>query len=667
MRTRSYPDPGSELWHASNAGPGKWTKNEESGRIDLLWSPGGLALLLAPNALKDAKRGRSVNWLAAPSTAEDRRPQFRRFFQPGYPSDQSRAVKVQFQQGITQAKTDSYYGVFANTALWLSLHGRPHGLTPQALRESWNDYKEVNRAFAETIVREAQDGATVIVHDFQLALVGQYVKELSQDLEFLAQQRDGKPLDIDVTGYWHIPFGSPAEFLQSKSGRTDVGLPDDIARELLDAMGTGVKWGFHSPDWSANFVECFEALETNGAERHIEANHAPYVVPGFIDPERTQTLIYGLSDAQLLQRTRSLVIEHYENEDRIEGSAIFNLDDAEFAALVQEVNEADLPAVTRLAESVAPIELSELLDDKEPLVKAEHYEQIFEDLGSTYKDYLVLEKKNADGSLETPRKERRQIWEVTGRGDPKNNILVALKAYRAVLEDPEVAVKPSMLLICSRSRKGVEAYDNYWNAIVKEVRDIQKMKDSNLVHFDGAPYAVTLAAHAVSDIAIVPSERGGRDLVGIEPVAGRGKDAKPVAVVISDQAKAAETLHGAKVVKGLGPAPILKPRRSESPKAFARRQEATNAAHEKVQVTLLASALKQVMKMKDVEFQARFDDMHAAVQVENPVAWTGRLEAEAKNLFVGEAEGPHAFISTRGAQANAQPQLARMSAGSITL
>jgi trehalose 6-phosphate synthase len=133
------------------------------------------------------------------------------------------------------------YDVVSNGTLWFLHHGlyelarRPR--FDRRWREAWNGYRTVNETFARAVLDEAPPGATVLVQDYHLALVGTW----------LAQERP----DLRAVHFTHIPFCDP--------GAIRI-LPDDIAGELLAGMASYTSCGFHARRWAANFEACCREL-----------------------------------------------------------------------------------------------------------------------------------------------------------------------------------------------------------------------------------------------------------------------------------------------------------------------------------------------------------------------------------------------------------------------
>ncbi len=99
---------------------------------------------------------------------------------------------------LDEAEFEGYYEGFSNGTLWPLYHDVI--ATPGYHREWWETYRGVNRRFAEAAAREAPHGAIVWVHDYQLQLVPQMLRELRPDLT--------------IAFFLHIPFPARRFFAQ---------------------------------------------------------------------------------------------------------------------------------------------------------------------------------------------------------------------------------------------------------------------------------------------------------------------------------------------------------------------------------------------------------------------------------------------------------------------
>jgi trehalose 6-phosphate synthase len=133
-----------------------------------------------------------------------------------------------------------HYDVVSNATLWFLHHGlfdlprRPR--FDEHFRVAWDGYATVNAEFAKAVIELAGDGETVLVHDYQLALVPGLVRAARPDLR--------------LVHFTHTPFCGP------NSIRV---LPTDIASELCRSMAS-VPAGFHTARWAANYQASARAV-----------------------------------------------------------------------------------------------------------------------------------------------------------------------------------------------------------------------------------------------------------------------------------------------------------------------------------------------------------------------------------------------------------------------
>jgi trehalose 6-phosphate synthase len=128
---------------------------------------------------------------------------------------------------MTQEEIENFYEGFSNATLWPLYHDVV--AKPEFHREWWDAYVSVNQRFAEKAAEIASEGATVWVHDYQLQLVPQMLRELRPDLR--------------IGFYLHIPF-PPAELFQQLPWR----------RQILEGLLGADLVGFQLSGASQNFV-----------------------------------------------------------------------------------------------------------------------------------------------------------------------------------------------------------------------------------------------------------------------------------------------------------------------------------------------------------------------------------------------------------------------------
>lgn len=164
----------SQLVMVSNRLPVDKTVNED-GTVSWEPSPGGLVTAVEPIVQKFGCVW--VGWPGGTGSAEDMDP-----VQLG----QMQLVPV----ALSEEDVEEYYEGFSNGTLWPLYHDVI--AQPVYHRVWWLKYREINRRFAEAVAAQAAQGATVWVHDYQLQLVPQMLREMRPD--------------VKIGFFLHIPF-----------------------------------------------------------------------------------------------------------------------------------------------------------------------------------------------------------------------------------------------------------------------------------------------------------------------------------------------------------------------------------------------------------------------------------------------------------------------------
>lgn len=194
------------------------------GKVESVPSVGGLA-----TGIKSIKKNEDTLWVGWPGLAEE-----------AIPCDHLKDDMVEqvIQEGcipvsLTQYDLRNYYNGFCNNTLWALFHyfGEYAKYSPK----TWESYQSVNKKFAEEVLDYAQKEDIVWVHDYQLMLVPQYIKE----------KRPGQ-----LVGFFlHIPFPSYEVF------RT---LP--CREALLQGLLCADLIGFHTHDYKEHFLRTVAKL-----------------------------------------------------------------------------------------------------------------------------------------------------------------------------------------------------------------------------------------------------------------------------------------------------------------------------------------------------------------------------------------------------------------------
>ncbi len=170
-----------------------------------------------------------------------------------HPSDRSRPSFELRYIDLPEDKENDYYHGMSNDALWPLCHyflGRV-----RYERKFWDAYDWVNRRFAEVIVEEAAEDDIIWIHDYHLARVPYYLRQLRPNAR--------------IAFFWHIPFPAPEMY------RT---LP--WRRQFLESLLMTDVLGFHIQEYVDNFGDATaELLDARLAGETIEHNgHSTQVI-----------------------------------------------------------------------------------------------------------------------------------------------------------------------------------------------------------------------------------------------------------------------------------------------------------------------------------------------------------------------------------------------------
>jgi trehalose 6-phosphate synthase len=197
------------------------------GELDARRGAGGLVSSLGPLA-----READALWVASAISDGDREAASR-----GVLEAEGHRIRL---LAIDRDEYRMAYDVVSNATLWFLHHGlydlarRPR--LDRRWRDAWTAYRAMNNAFSRVLIDEAPQGATVLVQDYHLSLVGTW----------LAQERP----DLRTVHFTHIPW--------CEVGALRV-LPTVVIEELLVGMSSHTSCGFHARRWAVNFEDCCSA------------------------------------------------------------------------------------------------------------------------------------------------------------------------------------------------------------------------------------------------------------------------------------------------------------------------------------------------------------------------------------------------------------------------
>ncbi len=130
---------------------------------------------------------------------------------------------------LTEAEEAGYYYGFANEGLWPLCH-IAH-VRPTFRSSDWTHYVEVNRKFADAVVKEAKTkDPIVLVQDYHLALLPRMIRE--------------RLPQATVITFWHIPWPNPESFAICP-WREEI---------IAGLLGSSIL-GFHTQFHCNNFVD----------------------------------------------------------------------------------------------------------------------------------------------------------------------------------------------------------------------------------------------------------------------------------------------------------------------------------------------------------------------------------------------------------------------------
>lgn len=135
--------------------------------------------------------------------------------------------------GLTRELINSFYHRTSKAALWPILHSFTERFDYDAA--NWEEFREVNRLFAQVACEVADQNATIWIHDYNLWLVPGYIRAQRPDLK--------------IAFFHHTPF--PASDMFGI-------LP--WRKEILQSLLCCDRIGFHAPRYAENFAACARAF-----------------------------------------------------------------------------------------------------------------------------------------------------------------------------------------------------------------------------------------------------------------------------------------------------------------------------------------------------------------------------------------------------------------------
>lgn len=197
---------------------------EKDGEVTLKQSDGGLVSALKGyfEQQETAGRYRDKFWVGSADFPEKRWKKFKK-----QPSETSFQIDALF---INPKVYNKYYNGFCNATLWPLFHYFPSFVVYD--QETFEEYERVNRIFADHLLKIIKPGDTVWIHDYQLFLLPQMLRD--------------KLKDAAIGFFLHIPFPSYEIFrLLHKPWK------EKIIRGILGADLVG----FHTSEYVQHFLK----------------------------------------------------------------------------------------------------------------------------------------------------------------------------------------------------------------------------------------------------------------------------------------------------------------------------------------------------------------------------------------------------------------------------
>lgn len=185
---------------------------------------------------------------------------------------------------LSKQEIEDYYEGFSNETLWPLFHYFPSYSTFEP--KHFEAYERVNRRFAEAIVQSTKPGDTIWIHDYQLLLVPQMVREAMPD--------------ATIGFFNHIPFPS-YEIFRLLPWRREI-LAGILGADLI---------GFHTYDDVRHFLSAAaRILNVQTTANELTLGRRKAVVDAFpisIDYEKYSTLADESATRRTERKVRALM------------------------------------------------------------------------------------------------------------------------------------------------------------------------------------------------------------------------------------------------------------------------------------------------------------------------------------------------------------------------
>jgi trehalose 6-phosphate synthase/phosphatase len=132
---------------------------------------------------------------------------------------------------------DKFYNGYSNSVLWPVFHNLPFKYAASKEMDGWwAAYKTVNKRFSETVINYADQKSRIWVHDYQLMLMPEMLRQTV--------------VKANIGFFLHIPFPEPRQY--KRLDRGEALLKGVLGADLI---------GFHTTSYVANFSKSVDQLQ----------------------------------------------------------------------------------------------------------------------------------------------------------------------------------------------------------------------------------------------------------------------------------------------------------------------------------------------------------------------------------------------------------------------
>jgi len=226
-------------------------------------SPGGLV-----SALTSVLQSRNGLWIGWSGSSEHQETP------KSYEGIRLKAVD------ISREEFDDFYLGFSNATLWPLYHDAIRA--PTFHRAWWQTYVKVNRRYAVAAAESVAPGGSVWIHDYQLQLVPQMLRDLRPD--------------VHIGFFLHIPF-PPIELFMQLPWRREI-VAGVLGADLI---------GFQVPQAASNFSRMARRQSTaTGTDSTLEYNGRTVRIGAFPISVDCEQIVAMANDSAIRARARDI-------------------------------------------------------------------------------------------------------------------------------------------------------------------------------------------------------------------------------------------------------------------------------------------------------------------------------------------------------------------------